>query len=81
MAMAANKYVISRQAEIDGATVERALAVLRTARQEVSGWEAVTMDAEARKALADVANGLADLESDLRGSTEHVTERDPEEAA
>jgi hypothetical protein len=79
--MAANKYVIRRQAEIDGAAVERALAVLRTARQEVSGWEAVTMDAEARKALADAANGLTDLESDLRGSAGHVAERDPEEVA
>jgi hypothetical protein len=79
--MAANKYVTRRQAEIDGAAVERALAILRTARQEVSSWEAITLDPEARKALADAANGLTDLESDLRGSAGHVAERDSEEVA
>jgi hypothetical protein len=39
------------------------------------------MDVEARKALANAANGLTDLESDLRGSAGHVAERDPEEVA
>lgn len=67
-----NKDVIQRQQDMDAAAVERALSILRTARQEVDGWHGITTDTEARKALQDTINGLDDLESDLRGSTADI---------
>lgn len=67
--MAANRDVINRQADLDCAAVERSLAIIRTAREEINGWHAVTADPDARAALADAVDNLHDVEGDLRGST------------
>jgi hypothetical protein len=67
--MAANKHVISQQNDLDCAAVERSLAILRTAREEIAGWQAITLDPDARAALQDTEDALQDLQSDLHGST------------